>query len=183
VPTSSGGTSSTSSSALTLISTTTLSGAGTFDVSGISGGFNDLILVMVARGSDVGVNDDVAVRLNNDSAANYYRQRITANAATITASEGIGQTSMFAGMISAAGASASMFGLWELTIYGYASTSWLKVVEWRSFAPNATSTGGLNLRPGGALWNSTAAVTRVAVAGSNTANLLTGSQLRIYGRL
>jgi hypothetical protein len=33
------------------------------------------------------------------------------------------------------------------------------------------------------VWHNTAAVNRVQFAGSNTANLLAGSTLRIYGRL
>ena len=35
---------------------------------------------------------------------------------------------------------------------------------------------------GGGFWNSTAAVTRVELFGKFTANFVTGSQLRIYGR-
>ena len=39
-------------------------------------------------------------------------------------------------------------------------------------------------RPGGGFWDSTAAITRVQLSvDSGVANFLTGSQLRIYGRL
>ena len=40
--------------AVTLLSTTTLAGLGTFDVSSISGSYNDLILVVVGRGNHAG---------------------------------------------------------------------------------------------------------------------------------
>jgi hypothetical protein len=42
---------------------------------------------------------------------------------------------------------------------------------------------GANVQRGGGYWDSTAAINRITLSGAGTANLLTGSQLRIYGRL
>jgi hypothetical protein len=169
--------------ALTLLSTTTLGSAGSFDVTGISQAYNDLTLVLIGRGADPGGVDTALIRFNNDSGNNYYRQRLTVNAGTATASENQGQTGLFSGGIPASAAYANTFGVLEMTIYGYASTAWKKACQFQSFGPLNISAGSLYLTALGGMWDSTAAITRVAMLGSSTANFVTGSQLRIYGRL
>ena len=166
-----------------LISTTTLGGAGTIDVSSISGAYNDLIIVGLLRGADGGGSDNLFVRVNNDSGANYTRNIFSAqgNGVAVT-SVADSPTGFKIASMPAAGATANRFGAIELTIYGYASTTWTKVAEWRYWGMGATVTSAL-LNRGGAHWNSTAAINRITVTGENTANLVTGSQLRIYGRL
>src|SRR5215831_3729683 len=58
--------------AWTLLSTTTIAGsAATFDVSSISGSYNDLLLQMIARAQISAANDSVMLRFNNDSGNNY----------------------------------------------------------------------------------------------------------------
>ena len=170
--------------AWTLLSTTTLGSATTFDVSSISGSYNDLYCCAIIRSANADVDDDVTWRLNADSGSNYYRQMINANATTITATEIIGNSWLFAGFVPGASATANLFGVVELTIYGYASTSWKKAMVYRSFGPSNAAAAGLYLRSGAGLWNSTAAVNRVQISvNSGAANFAIGSQLRIYGRL
>jgi hypothetical protein len=170
--------------ALTLLSTTTLASPGTFDISGISGAYNDLILVLIGRGTDAGAQDNPRFVLNNDTAANYYTERITVNGTSAaTGAEAVGTSFFQIASLPAAGATANHFVVIELTIYGYASTAWKKVCQWDAWWPRGLASSDLRMERGGALWSSTAAVTRVTINGMNTANLLTGSQLRIYGRL
>ena len=53
----------------------------------------------------------------------------------------------------------------------------------RALRIEGASTGHQYSTTGGGRWNSTAAITRVTLLGNGTANLATGSQLRIYGCL
>jgi concanavalin A-like lectin/glucanase superfamily protein len=173
-----------SSGALTLLSTTTLSSPGTFDVSSISGAYNDLILVVIARCTDAAGTDRLNLRLNNDSATNYYSARSTINGTTVSATTDTGATVIQCATYPSAGAAlANSFGISEISIIGYASTSWLKQVQWHAFGVQSTLATGSTVHHGGGLWNSTAAITRVTLLGASTANFATGSQLRIYGRL
>ena len=139
---------------------------------------------MIARGVDVSSFETPVIRFNNDSGSNYSNQRVQFNGTSVTAAELISGNSANAGFLPGTGAAlASGFGVSEITIYGYASTTWKKTLQWNSFAPIATSSGNMIWRPGAGLWNSTAAINRIQIFGSSTANLVTGSQLRIYGRL
>lgn len=167
-----------------LLSTTTLSSAGTFDVSSLSGSYNDLILVLIARGTDASSTTDRALlRLNNDSAANYHSNRFNVNGSSPSPVDQAGGTSMQLGNITAALAPANFFGHFEVYLFGYASTTWTKRIDWRGAANSGTGANATILNSGGGMWNNTAAVNRVQVFGSTTANFVTGSQLRIYGRL
>lgn len=168
---------------LTLISSTTLVADGTFDVSGISGSYNDLLVVLIARSTVVANTDNPTVRFNNDSAANYNAQRLRAgNSTALTADSTSGATGGgIRAEIPAASATAGLFGYLELTIPGYASTAWTKQFFWQEAAAWLASAQFAGL--GGAIWNSTAAITRIQISSGVVGNLLAGSQLRIYGRL
>jgi hypothetical protein len=175
-----------SSGALTLLSTSTLSGTGTFDVSSISGSYNDLVLVLIARSNRASqVTDQAQIFLNGDTSTVYYGQYVVGAAGTASAAEGLGLAGIRMAYIPAANSPANSFGVAEFTIFGYASTTWLKSVTYEVFSLTDTTTGKVNTTSGGGTWNSTAAVTRVQVqALQATSNLLvSGSQLRIYGRL
>lgn len=172
-----------SSGALTLLSTTTLGGAGTFDVSSISGSYNDLILVLIVRGSRSSGTDTLLIRLNNDSGANYVRQELHGSGSTASATQSASSTAADSILIPGSTATASLFAFVEATLHGYASTTWKKSIEWRTFTAVDLASGSYQIQHGGVLWNNTAAVTRVQALGNVTANLVTGSQLRIYGRL
>jgi hypothetical protein len=175
------------SGALTLLYTLTRATDGTFDQATISGAYNDLILVLISRGTRAAFTDELLLRFNNDSGSNYYREVATAIATTSAAVQSGAATSITTsastGGIPAASATANAFGVYQATIYGYASTAWWKNVTYEVFEFCDTGSGSQVSMRGGAVWTSTAAITRVQMQGLNTANLLTGSQLRIYGRL
>lgn len=175
-----------STGALTLLSTTTRATDGTFDVSGISGAYNDLILVLIARGARLAqFTDEALLRFNNDSNTIYFREHLTTLSTTNTAAEARQVTSFTTtgGCLPAASAPTNSFGVLEWTIPGYASTVWHKSMKYEGYETADTGTGSQVAFRGGGTWASTAAITRVQIQGASTANLLTGSQLRIYGRL
>ena len=87
------------------------------------------------------------------------------------------------GPFPAGGATANLFGYTELTIFGYAATTWIKAFQWRTYGASVLNTTAQTYHHGGGTWNSTAAINRITVANNTTANFVTNSQLRIYGRL
>jgi hypothetical protein len=179
-PTSSRG-SSGGAGSVTLLSTTTLAVDGVFDVASISQAYNDLVLVMNVRATRVAsLFDTMQMRFNNDSGANYLWQRLGVNGATVTGAGGGGATSFNTVDVPAATATAGQFAQVELTIAGYTSATWQKTFVGAAFGQNGTAQ---SIQQISGVWASTAAVNRVGFFGVITANLLTGSVLRIYGRL
>ena len=170
--------------AMTLLSSTTLGADGTFDVSSISGAYNDLIFVAIIRSKLTGSTDNPVIRFNNDSAGNYYDQRVRGQGATADAAESLATTSAGAQLTIPANSAtlASAFGTVIFTICGYASTTWLKGFQWDVTAFHNTTSGSIRTDRGAGFWNSTAAINRIQVANGTAGNLASGSQLRIYGR-
>jgi hypothetical protein len=168
--------------ALALLSTTTLASPGTFDITGISGAYNDLLLVLIARGADVSFSDSARLTVNG-ATTNYYMQKMQAVGTAVTALESIGTGRFSMPRIPATNSPAGWFASHLWTFPGYASTVWVKNVLVEESAGINTTTGAIyNSRYSG-VWASTAAINRVTISGDTTANLATGSQLRIYGRL
>lgn len=169
--------------AWTLLSTTTLaSPAANFDITSISGSYNDLILILIARSAS-GSADSSIVRFNNDNAANYYRQMIRGLASTASALEVLGNASALSVQCPGTGAVANAFSVSQWTIFGYASTTWLKSLRFEDAYVSAFSTGQLYSQVHSGVWNSTAAINRVTIFLNSSSNFITGSQLRIYGCL
>lgn len=168
---------------LTLLSTSTLGASGTFDVSSISGSYSDLLVVLITRGTNAAINENLSAQFNGDTAAHYDREmlRVSGNSAA-AATQTQGSTQLGIGPTTAASSPANTFGVTELHIYGYASTTWNKTTAWQSAAKQDTTSGNEFSETGGGLWVNTAALTRVQVFGANTTNLAAGSQMRIYGR-
>jgi hypothetical protein len=179
MPTSSGGSSSGGSGAWTLISTTTLSGAGTFDLTGIAGTFNDLQFVLIGRSSTSG--ESVLIRFNGDTAGatTYYWQQLKGTASTASAVEILG-FNCFQALNFGSGATTG-FSACEFTVFGYASTSWVKSVRYDVSAAVGTGTGNLNNFHTTGFWNNTAAITQITITTQNTSFAI-GSTLRLYGR-
>jgi hypothetical protein len=162
--------------AITLLSSTTLGSNGTFDIQSISQSYNDLILVMIARGSGSNSGADALVRFNNDSGANYQYNYVSGGAATNspTAQASVDMSAVWAD----ASFTADRWGAGELIIEGYASTTKTKTFNWHVHGSGPAST---NYR-GGGNWLSDNAINRVQFLPA--AGLwITGSSLRIYGRL
>jgi len=175
--------SSGSAGALTLLSTTTLGAAGSIDVTGISGSYNDLILVLIARGTNSANVDYANLTFNNDTGGNYNSEYINVQGtAAVSGVEIVGGVNFRSGRLTGNTSPANTFGVTEVTVLGYASTTWKKNVLWHSFTDSAGASNGFFTFRGGGVWLSTVAVTRVTFIG-NGGNLAIGSQLRIYGRL
>jgi hypothetical protein len=85
--------------------------------------------------------------------------------------------------VTAATGTANLWNQFEIQICNYATTLAFKTVN---TYPNGNAPGGVGgaaLDTAGGTWKATTAVTQVTILGQTTANLLTGSSLRVYGRL
>lgn len=171
-----------SSGALTLLSTTTRATDGTIDVSSISQSYSDLILQLICRGTDAGATDTLKLVLNNDTGSNYGSQRVSGNTATASATESNSAAFVSCGSMPAAGATSGLFYFIEFVIPGYTSTTWQKVVLFEATLATGITTGLRTRHAGMGMYNQTSALNRVTFSGFSTANLLTASTLRIYGR-
>ena len=170
--------------AVTLLSTTTLSGSGTLDVSSISQAFNDLLLEIIVRGTQGAVTDALVIRINNDSGANYDQVFLQGSGASAAVVSSTGNTSAeIAHNIPGNTATANRFGFVDVAIPGYTSTSWHKALDSHYFSSCVTNASDNYVGDISGVWKSTSAVNRVTVFGLATANLAIGSTMRIYGRL
>lgn len=168
---------------VTLLDAVTLSADGTFDVQNISQGYNDLLLSLVVRGTAATALDGLMLRFNNDSTSgNYISQSARSNGSTVSGSASTAsQTSGSIAGIAAGSAPTGYFAQVAVTIPGYSSTTWQKIALGQSGAAGSATSPNVWIHA--FQWLSTAAITRVALFGGSTANLLAGSTLRIYGRL
>lgn len=170
--------------AVALLSTTTLVAAGSIDVSGISGSYNDLILMLIARSAEAGTSDSPGIRFNADSGSNYYSERLpTSGTNSPTGAEQRGVTQAILGRVPAVSGLANSFGIIQVHIPGYKSTTWLKSFLTHQYDLEATTAAGQFVTHGGGQWASTAAITRITINSGAVAGLAIGSELRIYGRL
>jgi len=174
----------TPAAAMTLLSSTTLGSAGTFDITSISGSYNDLVVVLIARGVAAANTENVQAKINNDAGSNYSIQygNLTGTSATVGAtSVSLGSTLVLSA-VPGGSATANWFGVLELTLFGYASTARAKTGHWKSWFTFASGTGNASHSFGGLLWNSTAAINRLTFTSGSGANFASSSELRIYGR-
>jgi hypothetical protein len=169
--------------ALTLLSTTTLASAAQFDVTSISGSYNDLILVLIARSNNTG--NTVYFTVNGDNASsNYYSEHTRASGTTLAADQHLATSSWDQLSCPGSGAPANWFGSITLTILGYASTTRVKPFQAEGHVSLGSSTGQTWRETAGGLWNNTAAINRVSInCDFSPNNFAIGSELRIYGRL
>lgn len=167
--------------AWTLLSTTTLGSNGTFDISSISGSYNDLVIRYVIRGTRSSTQDNLDIQFNGDTGSNYARQYMSSSGSTTSSQETGAFTALSGPPVAAASAAANIFGMGEIVIWNYASTSIVKSLLWHNVNNLALATTNKAFHIVAGMWNSTAAITRVQIFGETTANLVTGSQVRIYG--
>lgn len=168
----------------TILANTILGAPGTFDFQALPQGFDDLRIVAIVRGTRASVADTLTMTINNDTTVGHYSYRLAnyTTSSALTAADG-SATAYFPAHNSmpAASSAANVFGVCEVWIYGYTSATWNKQMLQRDWG-NYNGDTARAIDWAGAQWLSTAAVNRVTFAGAVTANLATGSQVRIYGQ-
>jgi len=143
--------------------------------------FRHLLIIVTGRTTDAATINNIFLRFNNDSGANYDVQRLETTNNLTTNAAVYGQTSAICGIIPGAGSSsASQAGLATITCANYAGTAFFK--DFSAVGGGVCGTSGSNnftIQSHGN-WRSTAAINRVDLFPASN-NFLTGTLASIYG--
>ena len=162
-------------STYTPIGTTTVSGTSTTVVTfnSISGSYTDIIII--ANGTNGVATENVEMRLNNDSGANYSRTILSGNGSSATSGRSTSSTQL----------RLDVTGYWNTTnpsttiiqLMNYSNSTTYKTVLVRSNNPSV----GVDALVG--LWRSTAAITRVDLYPTVASGdyFASGSTFTLYG--
>lgn len=168
------------SGAITRLSNNVLGAdAASIDVTGLSQAGTHLRIEVLARSTRAATNiDNLFLRFNNDSGANYYSEGvIPTGTGALSGSQLLTQTGLAPGC-PAATATANLFVAIVFEIPYYTSAQ-LKSGLWSAGYSKALSTGNIVYDAQGWTWNNTAAITRVTLLAAN-GNLLAASSMSIY---
>jgi hypothetical protein len=142
-----------------------------------------LHIILQGRSTTVANTDDVLVRLNNVSSADYaYASRAARyDNVTLASNEDLAATSIrVVRGVTAASAAANMFGQLHIFIPNYGSTELDKMLHWNGFSfPDAANQQGF--LSGGGLLNTTGAINRVDLTLNSGANFDVGTRYAIFG--
>lgn len=164
----------------TLIAQTSLTAAATaVEFIGIPSTFEDLILVVSARGDAALGSVELRIRMNEDTAANYDFNRIQADGATLDAATASATSIAAADTIAAANAPAGAATTLRCEIPGYARTSFHKGVLLHSGLRQSATSVVNRLSYG--LWRNTAAINRLTL-NLSSGSFVPGSTFTLYGR-
>lgn len=152
-----------------------------FDFLGLDQSFSGLLIVWSGRCAVAAAEDNLTLRLNNDSGANYDRQRReTATATTISESQNQAGTSGLLGVITADSSTAGFAAAGEIIIPNYAGTAFHKIVRGSSFARTTDASQANDIASIGFIWKDTSAINRITLLPS-AGNWMTGSRCTVYG--
>lgn len=162
--------------------------AASFDTNTILGGnlpttYKHLRIVMYARSDRAAsATELVQVRFNGDAGAGNYMFATTIFSSAATTLGGTNSTSAATFMtIPAATATASYFGLGDVTIPNYNATTGFKNY-YCAGGYHDTNAAGHQFGSGAAgFWLSTAAITQITVICGTGANFIAGSRFTVYG--
>ena len=156
---------------------TSLSGAQTVTVSGISG--KDKIMVLVENGSSANASSTIRLRLNGDTGNNYYfvSYQFTGRSSYAANIFGRDYGTTDSWPLFTMSASASSAGVGFATITG-CSTAGVKAVQFGGVADSAGGTAGLEAYNGQGYWSGSGAVTSISIY-SSTGNL-DGGTVYVY---
>lgn len=165
----------------TLISTTVLGSAASFDVSGIVGTYNDLRLVLLCRSSVGASVDTLRLNINADVTVGHYnRATMIESGGAMSGQQANTETALIMGAIPGSTSDASFFGGVQVWLPGYSSSTRHKIIL-ATPVVGFTTTGNSNEQLTIGWWNSTAVITRIQFSSGTGTTFVTGSELRIYG--
>lgn len=164
-----------------MVADTTLgASAASIDLSSLPTTYAHMHVKLYLRGDTAAASTQVAVRFNNDSAANYFSVGATF---TETASGFAGQTtaatSANCGFMPANTATASYFSSVILDIPYFANTVGNKVFSSTGYVLTAAGAGGQFSFSRGGAWAASAAINRITFLPS-AGNFVTGSRATVY---
>lgn len=146
----------------------------------IPAGYGHLRIVCYLRGDNASANTTVALRFNNDSAANYFS--VGANfteAATGYLGQTAAATSSTCGYMPANTATASHFGSLIVDVPNYAGTANVKSYASNGYVLVGAGAGNQFSFCRGGVWTSASAISRVTLL-PTAGNFVTGCRATVY---
>lgn len=166
---------------LTLISEVVTSSSASVTFSSIPNTYRDLILVVRGRGTKSAVSTTIGLRFNGDSGSNY--DYLLAGFRTSAGfGQGLAQTSITMGDISAASAPSDAAAALEAIIFDYKGTTFQKACAIDGPLKEGTSSGTIQTYANSGWWRNTAAITQIDVF-PDSGNFVDNSVVSLYGRV
>lgn len=161
------------------IATTTLGSASSSITFSSLGTYTDLRLVLNLRSTTTSGNVTNGLIRFNSSTSGYSRVFITGNGSTISATRNGGLDYIYFNWVPTANATANYFGNAIVDILEYRNTNNVKQANLLvSYGGSSTADNIVNRQC--ATWNSTSAITDIAIS-VQTGNLATDSSATVYG--
>lgn len=166
-----------------LIAETILTGSVTsVTFSGIPQIFRHLLIMGQVRTDRVAEVDGTLLRCNLDTGANYDRQTLAVNNATLTGVAARAQTSIQVGLGGAANSRASNFSPFIVEILGYSRTDAEKWTISRSAVfGDVSADSDLFLHHFAGEWRNTTAISSITLLPNVGPNFVSGSRFSLYG--
>ncbi len=156
------------------IATTTLgSASATITFSSISASYTDLRLVIVAL---QGSGNNIALRFNSDSGANYSRIRLIGNGTTATSTQATGDTEID---LNREALSSTNPSLYEVDIFSYAGSTHKTLLA----TTNEDRNGSGSVVKTVGLWRDTTAINSITITSLSADTMGAGTTATIYGIL
>lgn len=142
-------------------------------------GFRNLVLYSKARTSAAVTSQAQGVQFNADTGANYYWQTLAAGNATVAAGGSAGQTTMRAGLVTGANATAGLFGGGRLDIMGVSDSEYKTALS-GSGAPTTLLGTGQQYEASYGIWKGIVPLTTMKILPA-AGGYVTDSAFYLYG--
>jgi hypothetical protein len=162
-----------------LISTTVLGSnqaSVVFDVSSFSSTYKHLQIRAAVRSIRADTADQVGIRMNGDTGANYSWHYLEGNGSSVYSDDGVSQTDIFAGWMPANTAGANIFSSFVTDYLDVYSTTKNKTLRHSS---GTTPFNVVSLNSG--MRMNTEALTSITVLSRLSSQFATGSRFSLYG--
>jgi hypothetical protein len=123
--------------------------------------------------------NNVLVRLNGDTGANYAAHRLRGDGSTVAVYSSVSQTSMNLFASVSLNDAASVYGPAVLDVLDAYSASKNKTLRSLQGMAISASTSAVELRSG--FWNNTSSITSVTLTPETTGSFVSGSRFSLYG--
>jgi hypothetical protein len=157
--------------------------AASVTFSNIPQGFRSLLLITQARTDAAAENDNINIRLNNDSGANYDFQQVYGNSTTVAATTNRATSTPQSGITEAANSRSNTFAPAMTLIPGYASTSEKWLLTLTAAFGNVSADTDLFAIVRAVRWRNGNAITSMVIVPQGGPNFVAGSRFQLYGML
>lgn len=166
---------------MTLISSQTLGGTtASVTFSSIPSNYNDLKLVISARGDTTAYPIAINLKINSDTTSKYSYTHLLGNSSAASSTRASSQTVNAIQNVDGASATASTFGSWEIYIPNYTSTGNKQFFDIDVVETNDTTAAHANIAANAHLYTGTAGITQIDLTPSS-GNFVQYSSFYLYG--